>query len=108
MLILRKFCKISLLNRQNGTFSIDLWNGFTENRKAIASRVWLDCYYVVGVGACWMKFLVTLTKQIEIVVEAEDLVSAKDEGEYLGNIELRDEIDRNKAVDWTLVKIEGI
>ena len=55
-----------------------------------------------------MKFLVTLTKQIEIVVEAEDLVSAKDEGEYLGNIELRDEIDRNKAVDWTLVKIEGI
>lgn len=55
-----------------------------------------------------MKFLVTLTKQIEIVVEADDLVSAKDEGEYLGNIELRDEIDRNKAVDWTLTKIEGI
>lgn len=55
-----------------------------------------------------MKFLVTLTKQIEIVVEAEDLVSAKDEGEYLGNIELRDEIDRNKAVNWTLTKIEGI
>ena len=55
-----------------------------------------------------MKFLVTLTKQIEIVVEAEDLASAKDDGEYLGNIELRDEVDRNKAVDWTLVKIEGI
>ena len=62
----------------------------------------------MGVGACWMKFLVTLTKQIEIVVEAEDLVSAKDEGEYLGNIQLRDEIDRNKAVNWTLTKIEGI
>ena len=56
----------------------------------------------------YMEFLVTLTKQIEIVVESEDLVSAKDEGEYLGNIELRDEIDRNKAVDWTLTKIEGI
>lgn len=55
-----------------------------------------------------MQFLVTLTKQIEIVVEAEDLVSAKDEGEYLGYIQLRDEIDRNKAVDWTLTKIEGI
>jgi hypothetical protein len=55
-----------------------------------------------------LKFLVTLTKQIEIVVEADDLVSAKDEGEYLGNIELRDEIDRNKAVNWTFAKIEGI
>ena len=55
-----------------------------------------------------MKFLVTLTKQIEIVVETEDLASAKDDGEYLGNIELRDEVDRNKAVDWTLTKIEGI
>ena len=55
-----------------------------------------------------MNFFVTLTKQIEIVVEAEDLASAKDEGEYLGNIELRDEVDRNKAVDWTLTKIEGI
>ena len=55
-----------------------------------------------------MKFLVTLTKQIEIVVETEDLVSAKDEGEYLGYIQLRDEIDKDKAVDWTLTKIEGI
>ena len=47
-----KFFLKRLLNRQNGTFSIDLWNGFTENREAIASRVWLDCYYVMGVGAC--------------------------------------------------------
>lgn len=61
----------------------------------------------MGIFIC-MKFLVTLTKQIEIVVEVENLVSAKDEGEYLGNIELRDEIDRNKAVDWTLTKIEGV
>ena len=80
---------------------------FTEIREVITSRVWLDSYTFMGLGAD-LKFLVTLTKQIEIVVEAEDLVSAKDEGEYLGNIELRDEIDRNKAVDWTLTKIEGI
>ena len=55
-----------------------------------------------------MNFLVTLTKQIEIVVDAEDLVSAKDEGEHLGYIQLRDEIDKDKAVNWTLTKIEEI
>ena len=39
-----------------------------------------------------MNFLVTLTKQIEIVVDAEDLVSAKDEGEHLGYIQLMNEM----------------
>ncbi len=60
----------------------------------------------MGMGADNLKFLVTLTKQIEFVVESEDLLSAKDDGEYLGYIELRDEIDKDKAVDWTLIEIK--
>lgn len=63
-----------------------------------------DC--LMGMGADKLKYLVTLTKQIEIVVESEDLLSAKDDGEYLGYIELRDELGKDKAVDWTLIEIK--
>lgn len=63
-----------------------------------------DCF--MGMGADKLKYFVTLTKQIEIVVESEDLLSAKDDGEYLGYIELRDEIGKDKAVDWTLIEIK--